>query len=343
MSMLDLFVFLPVIILLIMSRFPDNESIFSRDSTATLRGVAMIWIIVHHIQGRSAFGGSPLLTPIGYLATGLFFFISGYGNTLSIEKKYSAPNSIKLNWLLEKLKKIYIPFFIVYFISYLYVLISSPSELPSVKNTIIEIFTVSLPNNPVWFTKIILLCFLLNWIFKKIFAKSAPYTVFITVGIALFAYVICMIILKADGYWSNSVLCYPLGIIAAINKDSILKTINTKGKKYMFLVFSSVTFIIVFLCTTFLGYMQIPAALLFSVMCLSYTAIFNSKTRFLAFIGNNSFEFFLVHLACLNNFYGLISVNKYLYVFTVIAVSIAAVFIYVRIRKLLFKEKNNVN
>ena len=154
MSILDLFVFLPVIVLLAMSRTLDNKSIFSRESTATLRGIAMIWIIVHHIQGRSAFGGSPLLTPIGYLATGLFFFISGYGNTLSIDKQ----SPVKFKWLFKKLKIIYIPFFIIYLLCYLDILLLDPSAVPSLKNTVIELFAVSLPNNPIWFTKIILLC-----------------------------------------------------------------------------------------------------------------------------------------------------------------------------------------
>ncbi|MBR4761347.1 MAG: acyltransferase [Clostridia bacterium] len=341
-SILDLIAFLPVIVLFVISRQADNKSIFDRDSTTTLRGIAMIWIIVHHIVGRSALGGSPLLTYIGYFATGLFFFISGYGNTISIEKRYAAPASIKFEWLFKKIKKIYIPFFFVYLLCYLYIFVFTPSTLPSLKNTVTELFTVSLPNSPVWFTKIILLCFLLHWVFKKAFAKLTPSVAFVAVSIAITAYVLYMIVIKADSYWYNSVLCYPLGILVAIKKDYILKAIDTKNKKYLFLTGLAVAFIIAFLATKLVGYMQIPTALLFSLLCFSYTAIFKSKSRFLAFIGNNSFEFFLVHLACLNTFHGLVSVNKYLYVFTVIAATLAAVYVYTTIKKLLFKENNNV-
>lgn len=87
MSFLDIILAVLVIAVLLVSKpLPSKEDVFSRESTASLRGVAMLGIMLLHIH--SALGLlSPVLLQVGYLATGLFFFISGYGNTISLNKK----------------------------------------------------------------------------------------------------------------------------------------------------------------------------------------------------------------------------------------------------------------
>ena len=66
----------------------DADAFFCKDSTSSLRGLAMLGIILHHIHNELQYG-SFLLSSVGYLSTGLFFFISGYGNSLSLKKKPS--------------------------------------------------------------------------------------------------------------------------------------------------------------------------------------------------------------------------------------------------------------
>ena len=87
----------------------SNNTYFERRTTNSLRGIAMLAIVLHHIHNNLGFW-SPVMSQVGYLATGLFFFISGYGNTLSIEKR----ECLKLSWLIDKIKKIYIPFIWAY-------------------------------------------------------------------------------------------------------------------------------------------------------------------------------------------------------------------------------------
>ncbi|MBR6902931.1 MAG: acyltransferase family protein, partial [Clostridia bacterium] len=232
MSLLDLLIFLPVIILLILSRPTDNKSIFDRDSTSTLRGIAMIWIIINHIQGQSAFGGSPLLTYIGYWATGLFFFISGYGNTLSMNKKNA--DEVSVRWLLKKVKKIYIPYFVGYWLCFIIKLFFSPENIPTIKKVIIELIILDLPNMTIWFTKIILLCFLLHWIFEKVFSRIAQKYVFYSLFITLCLYIILAIKLNAGSEWYSSVICYAIGLLVAINKDKILSLSEARKKRYVY-------------------------------------------------------------------------------------------------------------
>ena len=98
MSFLDLIMAILVASLLFMSKPVSSAcDIFSRDSTASFRGMAMLGIMLLHIH--SALGLlSPVLLQVGYLATGLFFFISGYGNMISLNKKEQS-----FKWLCNKL------------------------------------------------------------------------------------------------------------------------------------------------------------------------------------------------------------------------------------------------
>ena len=85
MSFLDCISAVFVVVFFACSRQNEEKTILGRESTASLRGLAMLLIILHHIHNRFGFY-SPILTQVGYLTTGVFFFVSGYGNMFSINK-----------------------------------------------------------------------------------------------------------------------------------------------------------------------------------------------------------------------------------------------------------------
>ena len=167
MSYLDGIMVILLIAFFAISKSIKNENlVFDRDSTATIRGLAMIGIILHHIHNRLTFS-SLLLASIGYLSTAIFFFISGYGNSLSINKKN--PN---FRWILKKISKIYIPFFVIYWLYFISNCIFYPEKIPAFREIIQDIFTISLPNEVSWFPKIIVLCFILHFLSKKAFSNN---------------------------------------------------------------------------------------------------------------------------------------------------------------------------
>ena len=80
----------------------------------------MISIILHHIHTTIDLSlGSNVLAKIlnsqGYLSTGVFFLLSGYGLTISINNQ----QPLKLNYLFSKLWTIYSTFLFAYLISYI--------------------------------------------------------------------------------------------------------------------------------------------------------------------------------------------------------------------------------
>lgn len=190
-------------------RLDNREDCFGRDTTASLRGLAMFGIMIHHMHTRMG-GHSPVLSPSGYLGVGLFFFISGYGNMLSLNRR----QDIRVKWLIDKLVKLYIPFFVAYWIFFGMLEIFYSDLVPTPKELLFDLVTLSLPNKDTWFVKIILLCFLIHWLAKKLTSDITKQNAIIT--IAILVYTVTAMKMHVNSQWYSSVLCYPLGCIVAM-------------------------------------------------------------------------------------------------------------------------------
>ena len=228
MSYLDIIMALLFFAFFVCSRQIGNYTIFGRDSTDSLRGLAMLGIILHHIHNRLGLC-SPIISQVGYLATGLFFFISGYGNMLSINKK----NDINVKWFVRKLLKIYVPFFVAYWFYYICNIIFYPCEVPTIKEMIQDIITISLPNEISWFPKIIVLCFLIHYLTRKAFSNRIIQLA--TISMVICVYIVIMWKKGTGSYWYNSVLCYPFGIFVSLVKDSFLSSSILEKRKLSYL------------------------------------------------------------------------------------------------------------
>ena len=69
-------------------RKPPSLTGLDRRTTDVLKGMAILVIMVHHMVLRMSHPGILLLfRGIGYLGVAVFFFCSGYGMTVSAEKK----------------------------------------------------------------------------------------------------------------------------------------------------------------------------------------------------------------------------------------------------------------
>lgn len=301
-----------------------NNMIFDKDTTAVLRGIAMIGIILHHISNRCGFSSSWLMSPIGYIATGLFIFISGYGNELSIIKK-----GTDISWIVKKVRKIYLPFLVAY-ILYLITLGIGYSELfPTIKDIAIDLVTVSLPNQVSWFPKVIIGCFIIHWIISK--NKNTIFQVSALSAISII-FLLYMHINGYQSYWYNTIMCYPIGAIIAV--------MNKEKHKYGIHIASVYTIIFVYCC--FLNrsqFAQIIGSISFSLACYLLSEYFVLKNKNFAWIGNNSFEFYILHCVCLQAFSVFINVNKLLYLVAVIIISTILVVIYVSV-SYYFEKKN---
>lgn len=299
----------------------DADAFFCKDSTSSLRGLAMLGIILHHIHNELQYG-SFLLSSVGYLSTGLFFFISGYGNSLSLKKTHH----VTFSWLKKRIQKIYIPFLITYCFYYLTDIVLFPSEVPSLKDVIPDLVIISLPNMVSWFPKIIILCYFLHWSFKNVTSKENLHLG--AMGLAIGLYILMMRKLNIAAYWYNSVLCYPLGMLIASKKDTISTRLCSRQTRLIFFWCVVLAFPLFFALQIVAWYSQIACAITFSLICFAYTLLWKVKTTALSWIGIHSFEFYLIHLLCCHGFHFIIPASHYLYTFCVLVSSFALVWVY---------------
>lgn len=91
----------------------------SKNNTYEVRGLCMLLILFHHIYVQLIQMGccipyvSILLSPGGYLGTGLFFFMSGYGLYHSMAFKEILPAS----YLWKRLLKMWSVFIVAYMLT----------------------------------------------------------------------------------------------------------------------------------------------------------------------------------------------------------------------------------
>lgn len=318
MNFLDVILVAVIIFMVLKSTSKVDYRVFDRNSTAVMRGVVMIGIILHHVHNNLQLS-SPILGQVGYLGTALFFFISGYGNHISLNK-----NNSELKWLLKKVLKIYIPFLISYVIYYLVLLIGYHDILPSLNELANDLVTVSLPNQVSWFPKIILVCFLFHWVIRRLFSKESSQVMVLCISI------LCMVIalwkLGFPSYWFNSVLCYPIGAIVNEKKEKFITIMNEH--KYSFLGILVFLFVASFLAAHKFWFISVITAVLFCAVCFAYTCCFVIEEKWLSWIGNNSFEFYLFHIVCLQCFLYLVPSHPIVYTFCVMLFSVLIVILY---------------
>lgn len=332
MTFLDGILVAAIVGMLFCVRSVDNDyASFERRTTNSLRGVAMVGIMLHHIHNNLGFF-SPILSQVGYLATGLFFFISGYGNTLSIGRR----NDIKINWLMNKAIKIYIPFIVSYVLYIIMLAIGYRDMIPNFMRNIFNLVTVTLPNQVSWFPKIILLCFIIQWVAHKITSKNVE-RANVIILITICAFIIFIKMKNWDSYWTSSVLCYPTGCCMAesIKVKRIAKFI--RNKRMLSFLSCGVCFCLLFMGTRYCYDLSIICSVAFSVTCYCFTQLFSVKNRLMEWIGKNSFEFYVFHIVCLQGW--MCVSNVYIYSLLVLVTSIVMVCLYSEAKKIVIKNK----
>lgn len=317
------------------SENPDISRIFNRDTTATLRGLAMLGIMALHIHDGCRYR-SPFLVNEAYLSVALFFFISGYGNQLSMCKKFQN-SKIPSSWLRNKIVKIYAPFFVCYLVCFGMLYFMNTDKMPTVKETIKDLCLVSLPNQLTWFPKIILFCFLSHYL-SHIVTSNRNKQTGILFGLII-AYILFAIARNWKPVWYKSVIAYPVGALVANQFDVIVHAFTSSHKLKILCGIVCLVFLCVYIPSTTIHILMIFCSLLFPILVFALTGILSFKTKFLSWIGNNSLEFYFFHIFSLQVFAFMATKNAVIYASLVVLLSVVCVYIYAYVKNLIFNKQ----
>ncbi len=286
------------------------------DDTYSLKGIAMLMIIIGH-----AINGYPR-TDTGYFYPGwldalhmelwaamgvsIFFFLSGYGMFLALDKRQG---SIDLKYVLSKVRKLFVPLLVYWCVEIVTLLIFNRQELTT--HIFREIITFSIhPDVENWFFKVIVPAYVIMF---GLFMTRIPNVVRVILMFVLtLAY---MLIFRKAGFglwWYNTILALPFGTLVAYRKELFAKMppvivclvcAAAMASIYLF-HFNSIVF-------------NAIAPFLFIYLI----RIVNINNKLLNFIGFNSFLFYFIECPVLDEIVKFSYKNFPLYCLLAIAVT----------------------
>lgn len=134
-----------------------NDDFMSLEATKSLRGLAALGVMLHHIAQEKAFrdaGELSFFPEIGFLFVAVFFFCSGYGLLKSLRTK---PDYLK-TFFSKRILALLVPFYVNTIFFALFIFLSG-QKMP-VAQWIVSFTGISLMNRFAWYVIVILILYL---------------------------------------------------------------------------------------------------------------------------------------------------------------------------------------
>ena len=333
-----------LLITLLLYLLPQNKEYLNVKSTSGLRGFLALGIIFHHISPLVKTGEE--FSNFSYMGTyivSIFFFLSAYGLYVQNESRENYLD----NFLVKRLSKIIVPFFIISLIYMFYRFVNG--QLIDL-NFFINLFkqgSTIIYNG--WFVDIIILMYIFFYLSFKFFQNKFLSIVFNTIFIICY---ICLAIkLGYNFWWYNSVLAFAIGLIWAKNQNKIDRFLE----KYYFIVIVLVT-VLLFVSHRYdilLKYLHIEdsysyalAANLDNIIFTIYFIIvflkkINFSNAYLNLIGRISFELYMIHglvISMLAKIFVSSRVNDVLFTLFVLIISLILAWVVNKIDKRIIQK-----
>jgi peptidoglycan/LPS O-acetylase OafA/YrhL len=294
-------IFTIILILIGITCKNNNNSFFDTPTTASLRGIAVLFLIFGHLsfmclQQKMFFNLG------GYWAVIIFLFISGYG----LYQRYQLNNISGIFWK-KRISNLYPALWVtlVLFIFLDYFLLNLCYPLQRILFSILGIHLNEIPiiNTPVWFIQYIMMQYLVYWLISKFTFPD------IVKLIGLFVICFCIAILVDVSpiscwckIWTLYTIAFPVGVLFGKYQKQIRTFITEYLNNKIFLLIPLIILLAIFLYwDDFLPdifYLRTikPLALIIPIILslIIYERI-NLQSTFLVFLGNYSYEIYLLH------------------------------------------------
>lgn len=333
-----------LLITLLLYLLPQNKEYLNVKSTSGLRGFLALGIIFHHISPLVKTGEE--FSNFSYMGTyivSIFFFLSAYGLYVQNESRENYLD----NFLVKRLSKIIVPFFIISLIYMFYRFVNG--QLIDL-NFFINLFkqgSTIIYNG--WFVDIIILMYIFFYLSFKFFQNKFLSIVFNTIFIICY---ICLAIkLGYNFWWYNSVLAFAIGLIWAKNQNKIDRFLE----KYYFIVIVLVT-VLLFVSHRYdilLKYLHIEDSYSYAlaanldniIFTIYFIIVFLKKINFsnvyLNLIGRISFELYMIHglvISMLAKIFVSSRVNDVLFTLFVLIISLILAWVVNKIDKRIIQK-----
>ena len=339
---MDIFILLLISLFVYLIPRTDVDYL-SNKSTKSLKGLLALLIIFHHISQKITTGENfSNFEYMGRYIVALFFFLSGYG----LYFQYSNNATYMENFLKKRLVRIFIPFFIFIVIYVIY-----RATLGEVVNVDFFLSFWKDHSNIIyngWFVNSIIVLYVIFYVsFVRKDSKISGYKLVFLTLVYIFwkAY-------QEHGDWEYvSIMAFLLGVFWMKNRVSIDKFLE---KNYFIFLVSFSILMYVFRHYevimknigitnkyVYYGIVGNLCTMVFVVYFLLLTNKLNFSNKYLDFLGDISFEIYMIHglvMHYLGKFFVSSDVNDVLYTIVVLFVSIVSAY-YIK-KLIIILEKN---
>lgn len=269
-----------------------EATFLSLQTTRCLKGVLACMVLLSHLHGRVELFSHSLLgtvfTAMGYLAVGVFFFLSGYGLCASMEKKK--------DYLQHFIGQKFLPFYVVYLCLCAVYAITMLIFKGSVEGSHL-LLSVLYGRTVVisgWYLQAQMLLYLIFYLSFQFTKNGLRWTLLATV-----LYCVVCPLVGLSSTWYETVPCFVLGLWAAKNKEHIQQWLQ----KRTLVISAGAINLIVFAGLLLIGnksilpdIVRIPVKMLsaysFVALAVLFVTIVKTENPVTAFLGDRSLELY---------------------------------------------------
>lgn len=272
----------------------QNSSIgLDIQSSMILKGALSLLIVFHHLQYSDGLSYLNVFKHIGAPVVSIFFFLSGYGLMLSYKKK----GLLYLNGFWRKrIGSILFPFIVVTLLYLFLDYLDKGLINYNFFNDLIFRGITPLPYS--WFVFTIILLYAVFYAVFHINWLNIKWKISLLIIVTFFYIFFTKSVLVYDRAWWVSVLGFPSGILYVYYQEEIAVRLKGISRKFLGIIFLlGVCACLIITKSEWLYlfvYALIPVITLLLISCFDVP-----KFKSLIFLGDISYEIYLVHGACI--------------------------------------------
>lgn len=275
----------------------NGHSLLMKSSTDSLRGFSIIMIVFAHIcqyevrLKQILIGGGvsyKFIFSWGAIGVCLFFFLSGFGCYLSLNK--GDKNIGK--WLLQHVGKMLTHFVFAFVLIIAFMLIVFKNEL-SITAILMNLVTLRLPGSTVWYFKIQIFFYLILALSMTINKKrSWIIVVLVSLGYA----VVAKYGLNLQDFWWKTALCFPAGCMVAHYYDILPKYTDRLWFRVLALFLGGLSYLLLLKDGHYRIYVQLPAYVIIAFTISMLWGWLVKENRLYIEVGKASLDLYLIHI-----------------------------------------------
>ena len=273
----------------------QNEEYLGKEQTGAIKGVFVVTVfLVHVIQYFSLHASmADKLFDFGMGVLGqnivvAFLLYSGYG----VGRAYLSKGADYIKELPRKrILGIWIHFLLALILFWIVDLMLIHGGYSPV-DYVLSMFAWTSVGNSTWFVFAILLSWLLTWVCFGLFKNK--YHALVCMSVLLCGYVVAIAYIKNNHAWYDTVMCYPLGLLVAFQKDRFDRFFRSGWRAWLSIGILCVIWVTLRLFIEKNIVLYVIQSLVFALFLLAVTSRVSLGNKVLAWLGKHSFSIYIL-------------------------------------------------